>query len=114
MIDYKKAYAEKLKDPRWQKCRLKILERDNFTCTFCGDDKSTLHIHHIEYIKGIEPWEYDNDNLKTMCEKCHELQHLNCSHLEALLTSIIFRIEGSSVNKIAVRDEVYKQIKSRN
>ena len=30
-------YSEKLKDPRWQKKRLEILERDNFRCQYCGD-----------------------------------------------------------------------------
>jgi len=28
----KLTYSEKLKDPRWQKKRLEILSRDNFTC----------------------------------------------------------------------------------
>lgn len=31
-----KSYAEKFKDPRWQKKRLKIMERDNWKCCECG------------------------------------------------------------------------------
>lgn len=64
-------YSEKLKDPRWQKKRLKILERDNFTCKLCGDNKTTLHIHHFKYINGNDPWEYDDKDLVTLCKNCH-------------------------------------------
>jgi hypothetical protein len=69
-----KTYSEKLKDPRWQRKRLKIMQRDDFTCTLCGDSKSTLNVHHWEY-KG-EPWDVDNDNLSTVCVTCHELIEL--------------------------------------
>lgn len=64
-------YLEKLKDPRWQKKRLKIFERDDFTCQFCGSKNKTLNIHHLSYKNGIEPWEYDDDLLITLCEQCH-------------------------------------------
>lgn len=30
-------YSQKLRDPRWQKKRLEILERDSFTCQHCHD-----------------------------------------------------------------------------
>lgn len=66
------SYSELLKDPRWQRKRLDILNRDNFTCVCCGDDKSTLHVHHQYYINGRMPWEYSNDLLITLCAKCHE------------------------------------------
>ncbi len=66
-------YSEKLKDPRWQRKRLEILSRDNWKCTKCGDDKSTLHVHHEKY-KG-EPWEIDNSKLKTVCHVCHTKEH---------------------------------------
>jgi 5-methylcytosine-specific restriction endonuclease McrA len=62
-------YSEKLRDPRWQKKRLEILNRDDFTCTICGDSKSTLHVHHKAYIG--DPWEADNEKLSTVCENCH-------------------------------------------
>lgn len=63
------SYAEKLKDPRWQKKRLEILQRDNFTCSCCGDTKSSLHIHHFKY--NGDPWDVDNSCLTTFCELCH-------------------------------------------
>jgi formate-dependent nitrite reductase cytochrome c552 subunit len=66
-----KTYLEKLKDPRWQKKRLEVFERDNFTCTVCGNSKSTLHVHHIFY-RSSNPWESDIDDLLSMCEGCHK------------------------------------------
>lgn len=64
-------YAEKLKDPRWQKCRLAVFHRDNFTCRDCNDTESTLHVHHCLYAKG-DPWETPLHLLLTLCYKCHE------------------------------------------
>src|SRR5574337_755425 len=65
-------YSEKLRDPRWQKKRLQILERDGWACQFCFDDKSTLHVHHKWYIRGRDPWEYHDDCLIALCASCHE------------------------------------------
>lgn len=42
-------YYEMLKDPRWQKKRLEIMERDEFACRDCGDKESTLNVHHTYY-----------------------------------------------------------------
>lgn len=66
-------YSEKFKDPRWQKKRLEILNRDKFKCRKCGDEKSTLHIHHILYKYGNDPWDYSNKNLITLCKDCHSV-----------------------------------------
>lgn len=65
------AYSEKLKDPRWQKKRLEILERDSWACQKCFDTESTLHVHHRSYRCGADPWDYDSKLLVTMCESCH-------------------------------------------
>jgi hypothetical protein len=65
-------YSEKLRDPRWQKKRLEILERDKFTCQYCGHDDLTLTVHHKTYNKKTEPWEYPDDMLITLCEGCHK------------------------------------------
>jgi len=67
-------YSDKLKDPRWQKKRLKILERDDWTCQCCGDKSSTLHVHHLKYSPG-NPWDINENYLITLCEDCHENEH---------------------------------------
>lgn len=70
-------YWEKLKDPRWQKKRLEVLERFGFTCFDCKDQSTTLHVHHGYYERGLDPWEYPDDTLFCLCENCHgKLQEL--------------------------------------
>lgn len=68
-------YWEKLKDPRWQKRRLEIMQRDGFACRSCGDADSTLNVHHGYYEKGLDPWDYHDQTLFTLCEDCHEESH---------------------------------------
>lgn len=62
-------YSEKLKDPRWQQKRLRVFERDNFTCRSCSDKETELQVHHLEY-KG-DPWQAEDDKLITLCKHCH-------------------------------------------
>lgn len=65
-------YSEKLKDPRWQKLRLEIMQLDNFQCQHCHSTTKTLNIHHVLYKRGAMPWEYEPSLLVTLCETCHE------------------------------------------
>lgn len=65
-------YSAKLKDPRWQKKRLEIFERDGWKCWRCNSDTSTLCVHHRYYESDKEPWEYNNEALVTLCEECHK------------------------------------------
>ena len=65
-------YADKLKDPRWQRKRLEIFQRDDFVCCSCMDSTTTLHVHHLYYVKGRQPWEYPDWALVTRCEMCHK------------------------------------------
>ena len=69
-------YSMKLKDPRWQKRRLEVFNRDDWTCQECGSKTKTLNVHHKSYIYGLEPWEYEDDYLVTVCEVCHSMLSL--------------------------------------
>lgn len=71
----KVAYRESLRDPRWQKLRLQILERDGWRCLRCGTGEKTLNVHHKHYQAGLEPWEYPAASLETICEDCHAAEH---------------------------------------
>lgn len=66
-------YSEKLRDPRWQKKRLEILERDKWTCQGCGSKDKELQIHHTVYESGKKPWEHNSERLKTLCSDCHSM-----------------------------------------
>src|SRR5260221_5808794 len=78
-------YSERLKDPRWQKKRLEILQRDEWVCHRCFDSESTLVVHHRYYTNGKDPWDYENDALITLCESCHQSEH---DHIEAAHTQL--------------------------
>jgi hypothetical protein len=65
-------YAEKLKDPRWQKLRLEIFTRDEWMCRNCQDNENTLTVHHLTYSPGKDPWDYPLENFLTLCKSCHE------------------------------------------
>lgn len=72
--DRRAAYAAKLKDPRWQKKRLMILDRDGWECQTCEDTTKTLHVHHKYYLPDHDPWDYPDSALVTLCEECHEIE----------------------------------------
>lgn len=65
-------YGAKLRDPRWQKMRLEVMQRDAFTCQDCGDATRTLNVHHKFYRPAADPWDYPVASLVTLCEDCHE------------------------------------------
>lgn len=88
-------YSEQLAHPKWQRKRLEILERDNFTCTLCGDTETTLHIHHEKY--GKFAWSVNNKYLKTRCSHCHLLEEYYKKH---------YTLSTNTFIKISKRDSV--------
>jgi hypothetical protein len=86
-------YAEKLRDPRWQRVRLKIMERDDFACRDCSDKTKNLQVHHCAYV-GRDPWNAPESVLLTLCEVCHSKRqvleneiHLTLGRIMAKLTN---------------------------
>jgi hypothetical protein len=67
-----KTYAEKLKDPRWQRKRLETLQAAEYKCRICKDGESTLHVHHKFYARGRDIWDYPDFAFVVLCEECHE------------------------------------------
>lgn len=69
-------YSEKLKDPRWQKKRLELLEKSGWKCAseYCqnSNPNAQLHVHHQFYARKTEPWDYPDFCYLVLCEGCHE------------------------------------------
>lgn len=100
----KNSYSEKLKDPRWQKKRLEIFERDDWKCRGCGDDSVTLNAHHLWYFHGSEPWDIQNNFLVTLCEKCHEIETENAKHEKNRMLYHFARLRVNSRGFKAIAD----------
>ena len=58
---------ESRRDSRWKKVRLRILQRDSYTCAYCGD--SANEVDHIVPLKrgGSD----DPENLVACCRTCN-------------------------------------------
>lgn len=87
-------YQQKLRDPRWQRKRLLIFDRDRFTCCKCKSDEKELQVHHLNYRTGKQPWEYDDRELITLCIDCHFyetiLQLFDRYQLQGQITKLAF------------------------
>jgi 5-methylcytosine-specific restriction endonuclease McrA len=98
-------YKEKLQTDDWKIRRIWIIQKDKYTCQTCGklgsdnflllpgimegdtlkpfnepiivaDEESLeLNVHHVCYRKGLEPWEYPDEELITLCPECHKKIH---------------------------------------
>jgi hypothetical protein len=108
-------YQEKLKDPRWQKRRLEVFERDGWKCRKCSRGDKTLNIHHLIYLPNKEPWEYNNKMLLTLCEDCH-LEESNKDEQAAFDEGLclVFRSSGFFNRDIHDIISVFKYMKYHN
>jgi 5-methylcytosine-specific restriction endonuclease McrA len=80
-------YSQQLKTGNWQERRLRIFERDAFCCTQCGS-KNDLQVHHKDYFPGKMAWEYPDQDLVTLCGKCHTEEGKRETHERYLLQSL--------------------------
>jgi hypothetical protein len=52
------------------------MERDKWTCSKCGSSDAELNVHHLQYERGLKPWEYPDEYLTTLCADCHKSKHM--------------------------------------
>lgn len=113
----KKTYSEQLRDPRWQKKRLEILQRDKFTCVNCGSEINELNVHHKTYINGRDVWDYPNSLLITLCSDCHSNLHFGRELIDSVLSefsisqlhtihNILYNLSSMDCNKVDLFDKI--------
>lgn len=121
------SYFDLLKDPRWQKKRLKIFEKNNWACSNCGSKEKPLNVHHGAYLKDKKPWEYPNVMLHCLCEDCHEsatyeialikemLGLLRIRDLKWVITSLVERIgiRTEGIDTILLMSRILKEVGKR-
>lgn len=80
-MEHRVYYGEKLFDSKWKAKRKTILHRDNYRCVICSKSEGRLHVHHKQYHyikrlgKHVDPWDYRDHLLTTLCESCHNRGH---------------------------------------
>lgn len=112
-------YSELLKDPRWQKMRLKKLEAAEWRCQLCWDDEAMLSVHHKRYVKARMPWDYPEHELVVLCQPCHEAEHeqkelrqelLGALHVDGPASTGDFFAIGAGYVSEQTNDEVMQAI----
>jgi len=83
------SYSEKLKDVRWQKKRLEVLERAGWKCEDCGAAEGVcLHVHHKWYEREKEPRGYPDECFVACCEDCHDAREQMKREMAVLFPSL--------------------------
>jgi len=61
-----------IRKEEWKLIRKKILERDDYTCRFCGIRWEKYQI--VDHINGIDG-DVREENLRTLCQLCNLIRH---------------------------------------
>jgi len=64
--------SRRIEGEKWQRLRKKILDRDNFTCSYCNYRSEKYQI--IDHIDG-NPENNTYDNLQVICQMCNLIKH---------------------------------------
>ena len=89
----RQTYSERLQDPQWKLFREDYIARhtkesEELKCRNCGDP-GPFHLHHRRYIRGREPWEYEDADLILICVECHTRVHDVAREFHDWLISIL-------------------------
>ena len=82
--------------PQWKRAREYIIQRDDGLCTRCGEPGNTVH-HKVQLTPqniSDQAIVYGENNLETLCEKCHGQEHQSES---AAGEGLAFDAEGNLV-----------------
>src|SRR3989338_629360 len=64
--------TKKLEGEAWRILRLKIVQRDNYTCSYCGYKSEKYQI--VDHIDG-NPENNTDKNLQVICQMCNLIKH---------------------------------------
>lgn len=92
----KLSYYELLKHPLWQKKRLEVMQRAEFSCESCGSTDKMLQVHHAYYEKAKSPWEYPDESLHCLCEDCHR----EAQDFKTLLNRQLGKVDLSDIPRL--------------
>jgi hypothetical protein len=68
----------------WAKIRLLVLERDHYSCVYCGfQARKFMQVNHV----GAED-DHSFTNLEAVCKVCHSVQHIGIESMHGTLSII--------------------------
>lgn len=69
----KKDFLAQYQDKRWYELSKRIKARDKNTCQMCGRNDKPVSVHHKVYREDSNVWDYSDDELICICDRCHEI-----------------------------------------
>lgn len=63
---------------KWKKKSEQIKKRDGYKCKRCaryGKNVPAVVVHHIKHVDEYPELAFDNDNLISLCQGCHNKAH---------------------------------------
>jgi len=85
-------------DAKFTQVRAEVLQRDNYTCRFCGFKSAKYQeVHHLDdnHQNNIQ------DNLLTVCNLCHQVHHLGmCAMRNGGFIAAIPELTQTEINNI--------------
>lgn len=86
---------------KWKNKRQNILKRDNYLCQECkryGKTTGATTVHHIKPLEFNYDLRFDNNNLISLCSKCHDKMHDRTNNeLTDLGKNLIERIQKKKI-----------------
>ena len=62
-------------DPEYKQWRLRVLNKDNYRCLFCGEiKKGEMEADHVYSWKDYPKIRYSVENGQTLCRECHKIK----------------------------------------
>ncbi len=94
--DSNRRYREYLESTTWKETRRRKLTSVGHRCERCG--RTAWHVHHLDYRNlGRE----DNSDLRALCGRCHQEEHLKDRHCLGCGRSLVGY--GSDRGELATR-----------
>jgi hypothetical protein len=97
------SYSEKLRDPRWQRRRLEVMNAADWRCEDCrcARDAKPLDVHHCAYLG--QPWEADDGLLMALCRDCHAYRQEREDAFRVALGQITRRLPARELDRAVWR-----------
>lgn len=90
---------EKRDPDEWRNVRAQVLERDNYSCVYCGvRARKFMQVNHV----GAED-SHDVSNLETVCKPCHQVLHMGINSSEGNVSVITTHVEQADIVRLTRR-----------